>query len=85
MSAKHFHYSHVCDEDFDTEWTRISTIQDAQERNAALKDLGVYALEQAWNICLPLSNDYVFWRRNRTALYPCMERDETRAKIDSKR
>jgi len=57
-----YNYSHVCDEYFDTEWDRISTIEDSTERNAALKDLGVYALQQAWNISLPLPTETVFWQ-----------------------
>lgn len=61
-SGHMWNFSNVSDPYFDEAVEDIRTTLDPDERNRKLKELGVYAMSQAWEIACPGEYTYTFWQ-----------------------
>jgi peptide/nickel transport system substrate-binding protein len=57
-----YNYSRVSDPHIDETWARAQGIVDVKERNALLKELGLYIIEQQYWLHLPTPLAYVLWQ-----------------------
>jgi peptide/nickel transport system substrate-binding protein len=57
-----YNYSVVSDAHVDEVWDEARTIVDVEERNALLKELGLYLIEQQYWLHMPTPQQYMMWQ-----------------------